>query len=198
MDKFEFWCQKVIPLAYDNALSYYEVLCKTRDYINNLIEEDAQMLERIKVLEEKFVLSEEDIQNMIDASITAFLTATVEPLVTASKNEAINTSKNYTDEVVRVTKEEVIAVCNNYALALYQQMKDYVDAKFVEYSYMISPFSGKKEDVRDVVTEIVYKFHKTNALTASEYDALELTASAYDGYLLTAFDYDFNAKTLLV
>jgi len=34
---FKFWCQKVLPLVYDDSLSYYEVLCKIRDYINDII-----------------------------------------------------------------------------------------------------------------------------------------------------------------
>ena len=33
-----FWSQKVLPLVYDNSLSYYEVLCKVRDKINELVE----------------------------------------------------------------------------------------------------------------------------------------------------------------
>ena len=37
--KFRFWCQKVIPLVYDNSLSYYEVLCKVVDYLNKVIED---------------------------------------------------------------------------------------------------------------------------------------------------------------
>lgn len=37
---FRFWCQKVIPLVYDDSLSYYEVLCKVVKYINELIEQD--------------------------------------------------------------------------------------------------------------------------------------------------------------
>lgn len=37
---FWFWCFKVLPLVYDNSLSYYEVLCKVVDYINKLIEQD--------------------------------------------------------------------------------------------------------------------------------------------------------------
>ena len=32
---FKFWCQKVLPLVYDDSLSYYELLCKVVDYINN-------------------------------------------------------------------------------------------------------------------------------------------------------------------
>lgn len=38
--KFRFWCYKVLPLVYDDSLSYYEVLCKVVDYINKLIEQD--------------------------------------------------------------------------------------------------------------------------------------------------------------
>lgn len=34
---FEFWCQKVLPLAYDDSLSYYELLCKVIDYLNKTI-----------------------------------------------------------------------------------------------------------------------------------------------------------------
>lgn len=34
---FRAWCQNVIPLVYDNSLSYYELLCKVIDYLNNVI-----------------------------------------------------------------------------------------------------------------------------------------------------------------
>lgn len=34
---FRFWCQKVLPLVYDDSLSYYEVLCKVIEYLNNMI-----------------------------------------------------------------------------------------------------------------------------------------------------------------
>lgn len=38
LDKLRFWCNKVIPLVYDEALSYYEVLCKVAHKINELVE----------------------------------------------------------------------------------------------------------------------------------------------------------------
>lgn len=49
-----------------------------------------------------------------------------------------------------------------------------------------------------IVIDNLYGVGRTDALTASEYDALELTATAYDAYQLTAFDYDQSSKTLLV
>lgn len=36
---FKFWCQKVLPLVYDDSLSYYELLNKVVDYLNNTIKD---------------------------------------------------------------------------------------------------------------------------------------------------------------
>ena len=44
---FRFWCQKVIPLVYDNSLSYYEVLCKVVHYLNGVIEDINEIPEYI-------------------------------------------------------------------------------------------------------------------------------------------------------
>ncbi len=37
--KFRFWCQKILPLVYDDSLSYMELLCKVIDYLNKVIED---------------------------------------------------------------------------------------------------------------------------------------------------------------
>lgn len=37
MEKFHFWCQKVLPLVYDDSLSYYEVLGKMANKLNEII-----------------------------------------------------------------------------------------------------------------------------------------------------------------
>lgn len=34
----DYYCQKVLPLVYDNSLSYYEVLCKLTNKINELVD----------------------------------------------------------------------------------------------------------------------------------------------------------------
>lgn len=36
---FRYWCQKVMPLVYDDSLSYYELLCKVVDYLNKTMED---------------------------------------------------------------------------------------------------------------------------------------------------------------
>lgn len=37
IETFKFWCQKVLPLVYDDSLSYYEVLCKLKEKLNEVI-----------------------------------------------------------------------------------------------------------------------------------------------------------------
>ena len=60
---FKFWCQKVIPLVYDDSLSYYEVLCKVVDYINGLIDSDKEIVGEIDKLKADMVTVQEWIDN---------------------------------------------------------------------------------------------------------------------------------------
>ena len=39
LQPFRYWCQKVLPLVYDDSLSYYELLCKVIDYLNKTMED---------------------------------------------------------------------------------------------------------------------------------------------------------------
>lgn len=50
---FKFWCQKILPLVYDDSLSYYEVLCKVVDYINKLIDDENSAIKQIAVLKKE-------------------------------------------------------------------------------------------------------------------------------------------------
>ena len=68
MKPFRFWCQKVLPLVYDDSLSYYEVLCKVVDYINKLIETDRELISDVEGLKADM----EVVQAWIDNFDTGF------------------------------------------------------------------------------------------------------------------------------
>lgn len=71
---FRFWCQSVLPLVYDDSLSYYEVLCKVVDYINKLIDTDKEIFENIDALKAELLIVQEWIDN--------FDTTTAEQIIT--------------------------------------------------------------------------------------------------------------------
>ena len=47
---FRFWCQKILPLVYEDSLSYYELLCKVIDYLNKTMEDVNLSIEDVEKL----------------------------------------------------------------------------------------------------------------------------------------------------
>lgn len=74
---FKFWCQKVIPLVYDDSLSYYEVLCKVVKYINELIESDKEIVDELDKVKAELAI----VQEWIDKFDYEPLLKTVEDMV---------------------------------------------------------------------------------------------------------------------
>lgn len=86
---FRFWCQKVLPAVYDDSLSYYELLCKVIDKLNEVIEQSneqsqvitiiANELENLKSLFEQFMESgfddyyKDQVEKWLDAHMTEIL-----------------------------------------------------------------------------------------------------------------------------
>lgn len=73
IDKVKFWCYKVLPLVYDDSLSYYELLCKVVSKLNELIEKYASFEDVVA-----------EIQSAIDAlqkQIDEFDTTYIEKLI---------------------------------------------------------------------------------------------------------------------
>lgn len=64
-----FYCQKVLPLVYDESLSYYEVLCKMRDKLNEVIELSNSWDDQYKQLQEAI----QEIQEWIDNFDTTYI-----------------------------------------------------------------------------------------------------------------------------
>lgn len=160
------------------------------------------------------VLTEEQINQMISAAIASNNTVLYEYLnnlkiqikndYEAYCNDQITALKNYTDnkladQKVYLDNQDVYYhnLDTAYADNVLIQAKEYTDNQVLDYTMMINPITGDYEDVRDVVDDIVSYFHTGDALTAAEYDALELTAEDYDNYEINAYDYDFNGKTIL-
>lgn len=50
LETFKVWCHKVLPLVYDDSLSYYETLCKVVTYLNKVIEGTNGVIEDIEEL----------------------------------------------------------------------------------------------------------------------------------------------------
>lgn len=86
---------------------------------------------------------------------------------------------------------------NAYTDAKASQLEAEIQEVSIGAISLFDPTTGIYSPLQ-VVIDNLYTLGRTDALTATEYDALDLTATAYDAYDITAYEYDNNGKSLLV
>lgn len=102
---FRFWCQKVLPLVYDDSLSYYELLCKVVNYLNNTIQDVNTLAQDVSDIASAYAQLEayvndyfenldvqEEINNKLDAmaedgTLTRLIGNYVEPVLSAFRED---------------------------------------------------------------------------------------------------------------
>lgn len=85
---------------------------------------------------------------------------------------------------------------NSYTDAVAAQLREEIRAVSVGAITVYDPSTGLLSPLQTVIDNL-YGTSRDEALTATEYDALELTATTYDGEEITAFNYDRYGKTIL-
>ena len=95
--------------------------------------------------------------------------------------------------MIATTLIQANAYTDAKAAQLHQEIQNIAVGQIVVYD----PTNGILSPLQ-VVLDNLYGATRDDALTATEYDALDLTATAYDAYDITAFDYDKYGKTILV
>lgn len=68
---FRFWCQKVLPLVYDDSLSYYEVLCKLADGFKHLLETIDELSEDVESLKSAMETVQQEIEDLKNGKYTS-------------------------------------------------------------------------------------------------------------------------------
>ena len=70
----KFWCYKILPLVYDDSLSYYEVLCKVVEKLNEVIKNYSASGETIQSMQEAIA----ELQKWVDDFDTTFIEKVVQ------------------------------------------------------------------------------------------------------------------------
>lgn len=178
---------RTLPLAFDESLSYLEMLCATLDKLNETIvqvnentevaEHYEELLREIEAevnrLEQEYIEFKESIENEIDERFT------------------ILTSQ------LTVYIENQIAVLRYEIQTKYDELNKKIDDVIAGYIEIYDPTTGILSPIQVVINNI-FDMNRTNAITANEFDSLELSATTFDSYEITAFNFDINAKNILV
>lgn len=173
-------------------------------WIQKIAKLEIDMKEVMDLLNKIKILTPEEIQKMIDDSITTN-NRTIQEWLNILKIDITNDYKAYCTELEASIKRYVDqrdlyydAYAQGYAAAARLQAEQYADQLLHNYMYMYDPITGELDDVRVVVQHVIEYYHGNDMLTAAEYDALDLTATAFEAYNITAVEYDMSGKTILV
>ena len=109
---------------------------------------------------------------------------------------------NMADQFIVIKRElqETVAAfmtqANAYTDTVAAQLREEIRSVSVGNITVYDPITGLLSPLQTVIDNL-YSEARDEALTATEYDALELTATAYDAEDITAFNYDRYGKTIL-
>lgn len=109
----------------------------------------------------------------------------------------INARFNEIKVELQATIASFLVQANAYTDARAAQLEREIQEIAIGQITVYDPTTGILSPLQTVLDNL-YGSTREDALTATEYDALDLTATAYDAYDLTAYDYDKYGKTLLV
>ena len=116
-----------------------------------------------------------------------------EEQITSDINQRFITIKTELNAMIATALIQANAYTDAIASNLEAQIREISVGQITVYD----PTTGLLSPLQDVIDNI-YGETRQDALTATEYDALDLSATDYDAYELTAFAYDKSGKTLLV
>lgn len=119
LQTFRIWCQKVLPLVYDDSLSYYEVLCKVVDYINNLIDNDKVIESELESLRADLTVVQKWIENFdtsyAEEIIKSYLSTMIMVEITDSGYIVYNIPSSWNDIEFNTTGLDIeLALQPNY------------------------------------------------------------------------------------
>ena len=131
----------------------------------------------------------------IEAELTALRAemTTFEEQTTASINAQFNQIKLELQSMIATALIQANAYTDAIAEALRAEIREISVGQIIVFDATIGTYNSLQATLDNL-----YNVSRTEALTATEYDALELSATDYDAYELTAQDYDRQGKTLLV
>lgn len=218
VEKFRFWCQKVLPLVYDDSLSYYETLCKLSEKINEVIEfandlEEkilTQVDDKLKEAIDQMHQEMDDYFNIIDKKITDAINQ-INQLIDEIQKRLDETEQYVDDQLAqqKIWVEQQLNDIKSFVNNQLNSLRDYVDSKDnLIYLYIdeqiqkvidmipeitsimvTNPITGVIEPIQDTLNYLTWVF-KYFAYTAADFDREARTADYLDGLKYSAWKWD--------
>lgn len=255
VNKLKIKCTPVLPLVYDDALSYYETLCKFLKKLNEIIElynnirddftdivdkkfdelkdyvddenqkQDKEFNEKIQQVYADIEIKIKEIYEYVDYGDTILANWLREQLrelkdwvedAVLGQIVIYDPTTGYDNEL-GVVISHIYDALRYWGITCYQfdmanntaQYLDGVNFTVNEFDtksleilgkyyphYIFNPVDGEYQTVQRVLY-MWFQYHRDNAITVTEFDALSFDVSTLEYYEFTAYGFDETSKTIL-
>lgn len=135
IDKIRYWCHKILPLVYDDSLSYYEFLCKMNAKLNEVIDTTNGLVEAWEKFQAELEKAWQDYKSALTAEWTEYraemdlkystLLGTVNTEINAMKND-ISTFKNDISTQITTFEAKVEGDYAEYTAAIEEKINAFI------------------------------------------------------------------------
>lgn len=187
---------KAIPLAFDESLSYLEMLGAITKELNETIEQVNANTEWIN----NYSGDLDDIQNRLTIAeqnintLTTNVNKNTQDIATLRNDtiQMLNELNNYLTELINGN----FNVLKNYVDSQDNDLQNQIDNINIGATIIYNPTNGQQDTVQDVINDL-YQLTNKDGITAGEFDTLELTCNQFEAYDITAYQFDSQSKTIL-
>ena len=190
------WSQKVLPLTYDESLSYYEVLCKLRDYINEMSKRlddygeqvlaaskaytDGEIAKSVKQYNQALQQLENDYNEFAD-NVTGALRGFQNQMDTnfQRQDNEIAGGRAYTDTKISQNNEWLLEQISQQLISV----------------TVLNPFTGERESIQDMI-DYLSSLHMTDAITITGIGTAQRTVNKVISYNASCTQLVNNGKNI--
>ena len=106
LQPFRYWCYKVLPLVYDDSLSYYELLCKVVEYLNETMEDVETLHGDVTNIHSAYVELQNYVNNYFNSlDVQEEINIKLDNM--ASSGELYEIIRRYTDPIVNEQNDKI-------------------------------------------------------------------------------------------
>lgn len=201
-----------LPTSFVDSMSYYETLAWLCQYVTDtIIPKINENSDAINQIETDFDALKQEVEEAIQD--IPQLRADFEALVIRFDETIAELQAQYEqfeqdveDEInakIAEVRASIMVVVDSY----YETLNNKVNTEIARLDNKIETFPiastivfnslQGRETTLQVYLDDLAGLNRNNAITANEYDGLELTATNYDSRQISARDYDYDGKTIL-
>ena len=175
-----------LPLAFDESLSYLEQQCRIIKKLNDVIEQvnkNTAVIDNISINFEEIYLKLAEMQKEIE-DFEIEINTNIDTRFTQMYQQLVSLMNDYQ---ASFTLQLITAV---------DELNERIDRIELGDINAYNPTTGRVENINKVLNDI-YDAVRYDAISCTEFDALELSATEFDAVEITAFNFDNNSKSIL-